>query len=227
MGKSDIITIDGPSAAGKSTLAKALARRLGWTFLDTGAIYRSAGLLAMEKGLLGAPGGILGGFVRGLGLRVVAASEGSRVFWGDRELTASIRSPEVSKAASLVSSAREVREALAGIQADLGAGGRLVSEGRDQGTAVFPHARLKFFLTADAWERARRRFKELSPKDPTLTLEEVHRTVLERDRADEGRAEAPLRPAGDAVLLDSTGLDQGEVLRIMEAKARELFDSRP
>ncbi|MDR2338649.1 MAG: (d)CMP kinase [Deltaproteobacteria bacterium] len=223
MGPKDIITIDGPSAAGKTTLARELSKRLGWSFLDTGSIYRAVGLAAMGKGLMGEPGPVLGGFVRGLDVSVKPSPEGSRVFLGEKEMTGEIRGEDVSKAASKISGYPEVREALADIQVRVGEAGRLVTEGRDQGTYIFPDARLKFFLTASTEERARRRFLELSVKDPTLRQEDVLHRVRERDYADESRAAAPLKPAKDAVIIDSTELSQDEVLAIMERMARERF----
>ncbi|MDR2405940.1 MAG: (d)CMP kinase [Deltaproteobacteria bacterium] len=218
-----IITIDGPSAAGKSTLARELARCLGWSFLDTGAIYRAVAVVAMEKGLMESSPELLGKFVASLDIRVELTADKSRIFLGDRELTSLIRSEEVGKAASQISSYPEVRRALHELQARLGEKGRLVTEGRDQGTAIFPWARLKFFLTATLEERAKRRHRELLEKNPTICYDDILEKMTSRDRADETREATPLRVAPGAIVLNTTELTQDNVLKIMEEKAREIF----
>ncbi|MDR2352256.1 MAG: (d)CMP kinase [Deltaproteobacteria bacterium] len=218
-----IITIDGPAAAGKSTLARELARSLGWSFLDTGAIYRAVALVAMEKGITVADPVVLEDFVKSLDLKVELSADKSRIFLGERELTSLIRTEEVSKAASQLAGVPELRRALSGLQLSLGEKGRLVTEGRDQGTAIFPKARLKFFLTASNEARARRRHLELSEKDPSLNYGEVLEKLITRDRFDETREATPLKMATDAVLIDTTELSLDEVLTIMEEKAREVF----
>jgi cytidylate kinase len=219
----DIITIDGPSAAGKSTLARGLASALGWSFLDTGAIYRAVAVAALENGLVGGAPAALGELARRLAIRVETSGSRSRVFIGEREVTDLIRTERVSKAASQTSSVPEVRLALVDIQIRIGKAGRLVGEGRDLGTAIFPDARLKFFLTATPEERAKRRFLELVKIDPAVKLEDVLTQIQERDHADVTREMTPLRQAQDAILLNSTSLSLEEALKFMEDKAREVF----
>jgi cytidylate kinase len=219
----DIITIDGPSGAGKSTLAADLASRLGWRFLDTGVLYRAVGLAALEGGVSLKDHAALGALAGALAVKVALASGKSRVFLGEREVTGLIRAEAVSAAASAVSAAPAVRESVRGLQLALGAEGRLVTEGRDQGTAIFPEARLKFFLTAGAEARARRRWLDLKKAGSGESLEEVLEKIIRRDQADESREAAPLRAAPGAVTIDSTSLSRGEVLRVMEEKARGAF----
>ncbi|MDR2199089.1 MAG: (d)CMP kinase [Deltaproteobacteria bacterium] len=223
MGLRNIITIDGPAGAGKSTLARDLARRLAWNFLDTGAIYRAVAVAASEAGIPISSPGRMGEFVRALEVRVELESDMSRIFVDGRELTGLIRGEKISTLTSFISSFPEVRGALEGVQHRLGANGRLVSEGRDQGTKIFPLAGLKFFLTAAVGERARRRFLELALKDPSVRYEDVLAKMTERDGFDENRAETPLRAADDALLVDSTDKSKEEVLNFMEYKAREVF----
>jgi cytidylate kinase len=222
--KSDIIiTIDGPSGAGKSTLARDLANKLGWSFLDTGAIYRAVAFAAMEKALSLDDPAALGTFVRSLDVKVELAADKSRVFLGKRELTDLIRGEEVSKAASKISSHKDVRLALLDLQLRIGEKGKLVTEGRDQGTAVFPWARLKFYLTASVEERAKRRHKELMEKSENVTYKEVLEKMIERDTADETRETFPLRPADGAIVIDATLLTQAEALLAMAVKAWDVF----
>jgi cytidylate kinase len=223
MSSSNIITIDGPSAAGKSTLARELARKLGWTFLDTGAIYRAAALACLEKGLSERSPDQAAAHVRGLDIRIQLTSDKNRIFLGDREVSELIRSEEVSNAASRISSLPEVRSALKELQLRQGENGRLVSEGRDQGTKIFPDAKLKFFLTATPEERASRRFKELKGRGEAVEYEEVLKKINERDMGDQSRAEAPLTIPPGAVSLNSTDMSREDVLDIMERKAREVF----
>ncbi|MDR1314340.1 MAG: (d)CMP kinase [Deltaproteobacteria bacterium] len=220
---SSVIAIDGPAGSGKSTLARRLASSLGWRFLDTGALYRAVAAEASARGLGAASDGELGRLAGELDIQVALESDLCRVFVGGRDLTGQLRSPPVSSLASRVASIPEVRDSLRALQRRIGGEGRLVTEGRDQGTAIFPEARLKFFLTADAETRAGRRLKELRDKGRDDTLEDVLEGMLDRDGRDAGRAVDPLREAPDAVRLDSTSMTEDEVLAAMLAKAREAF----
>jgi cytidylate kinase len=192
-----VIAIDGPAGAGKSTVARALARALGFGYLNSGAMYRCVALLALADPE-----------VEPARLAAAARIElGEHVLLDGRDVTAAIRSPEVSEKASWVAADPAVRAALVVKQRELIAGGDWVAEGRDIGTVVAPEAELKVFLTADAQERARRRALELGV-DPKA----IHWALHARDERDATRAHSPLRPAPDAVVLDTTGMSVGEAV---------------
>lgn len=208
-----VITIDGPSGSGKSTAARGLARRLGWLYLDTGAMYRAIALKAVRervpltdaKALARLAGRTRIAFHR-------AAGGGNRVLLDGKDVTRQIRRPEISTAASRVAVVPGVRRALVREQRRLGRAGGLVAEGRDAGTVVFPEAPLKFFITASPAERARRRHAELRAMGHRVSLARVFRETQARDRRDCGRKVAPLRPARGAVRIDNTRLQPREVL---------------
>jgi CMP/dCMP kinase len=215
-----VVAIDGPAGAGKTTVARRLARRLGVPLLDTGAIYRTLALVARQRGIdwNDEPG--LVALCREFPIRFgrlepdAPADAPQRVWFGDEDVTTAIRTPEMSQGASRVSAVPGVRAALLGIQRALGAGG-CVAEGRDMGTVVFPDAPHKFFVTADVRTRALRRLEELrrSARDGAdPSLEEVERDIEERDLRDSSRETAPLSKAADAVLVDTSGLDADTVL---------------
>jgi cytidylate kinase len=197
-----VIAIDGPAGAGKSTVARAVARALGVAYLDSGAMYRSAALAALRSGASLDDGAALGSLVRGLRMTVADG----RVSLDGEDVTEAIRTPEVSAAASRVSVHPEVREAMVQRQRALLAAGDYVAEGRDIGTVVSPDATLKVFLTASDAERARRRAAETGelPAD-------VQAAQSLRDARDRGREHGALRPADDAVEIDTTGLSADEV----------------
>jgi cytidylate kinase len=202
--KQVVVTIDGPAGAGKSSVAKLLARRLGYRLLDTGAIYRSVALTARARDVAWNNAAGCAQIARGLDIRFDFVGDKNHVYLAGEDATAAIRAPEISQGASQVSAHPEVRAALLELQRRLGAGGGVVVEGRDTGTVVFPAAEAKFFLTASAAERARRRVAELAAAgtvvDYAVTLEEME----QRDRRDASRDVAPMIPAPDAVLVDSS-----------------------
>jgi cytidylate kinase len=218
-----IIAIDGPAGAGKSTVSKGLAARLGYQLLDTGAIYRSVALLARRQGVSWDDGPGCADLARGLAIRFQMVDGKNRAFLGDEDVSAAIRTPEISQGASKVSALPEVRAGLLELQRRLAAGGGVVAEGRDVGTVVFPNADAKFFLTASPEERARRRTEELAalgqPTDYDRTLAEIR----ERDERDSTRSAAPLRQAEDAILVDSSDQTPEAIIekmaRIVESKA--------
>ncbi len=201
-----IVTIDGPAGSGKSTMAKRLAERLGATFLDTGAMYRGITLAAVQDGADLTDEEQLVRVVQGHRFDFEAASGRMLVRIDGDDVTERIRDPDLTAKVRHVAVAPRVREQLVAMQRAFAARhGRIVTEGRDQGTVVFPDAHLKFFLTADAAERARRRADELRAKGAEVDLEEIRQAIEARDRSDENRAVGPLKPAQNAVMIDSTG----------------------
>lgn len=199
--KKVVVTIDGPAGAGKSSVAKLLARRLGYRLLDTGAIYRSVALTAKTRGVAWSDADACAQIARDLDIRFDFVDEKNHVYLGDEDVTSAIRTPDVSQGASQVSAHPEVRAALLDLQRRLGAGGGVVVEGRDTGTVVFPTADAKFFLTATDEQRAKRRLAELGG---TADFETVLREMRERDHRDASRDVAPMVAAPDALLVDSS-----------------------
>ncbi|WDN90612.1 histidinol-phosphate aminotransferase [Desulfosarcina sp. BuS5] len=209
-----LITIDGPAGAGKTTIAKMLSDSLGYKYIDTGALYRGVAFEALSAGISHDDHTGLKQLCDKIDLNFVLVENGLRLFSGDTDLTDRIRTPEITMFASAASALPVVREALLKIQRDLGREKRAVFEGRDMGTVVFPDADLKFFLDADSSTRAVRRHKELSTST-ALTVKEVKRDIDERDKNDSSRVLAPLKPADDAIIIDSTSISKEEVLAIM------------
>jgi cytidylate kinase len=207
-----VIAIDGPAGAGKSTVARAVAERLGFTYLDSGAMYRCVALAALERGVDVDDAQAIGEVAGSLAI----ALDGERVELDGRDVSVPIREPRVSEASSRVSVHPAVREAMVARQRELIEAGRYVAEGRDIGTVVNPGAPLKVFLTASPEERARRRAAQAGD-DPAAVLA----AQRERDRRDESRRHSALRPAPDAVELDTTGLALDAVVERVVALARE------
>lgn len=216
-----LITIDGPAGAGKTTVSKELARRLGYRYVDTGALYRGVALAAMEQGVAAKDEKALGQLCQGLSLRFVATETGTRLFFGERDISGLIRTSEISMMASAVSARPVVRQFLFGLQRRLGEEKSAVFEGRDMGTVVFPEADVKFFLDASVEERARRRYNE-RPASETRTLEQIETEIRTRDHNDRTRSHAPLKPAEDAILLDSTTLSIDQVVETMLSRVRQV-----
>jgi cytidylate kinase len=211
-----LITIDGPAGAGKSTVSKLLAKRLGYIYLDTGAMYRAVAVLARDNEHSNPlDESTLEEICLGLDLEFVQKDGTSRLLANGRDVTEEIRQPEISSLASAVSAKAVVRERLSAIQRKMGKAGGVVLEGRDMGTVVFPEANVKFFLDASPEVRSKRRFLELEAEGQNTTVEEVHELMLARDRNDSNRQLAPLKPAEDAILVDSTDLQIEEVVQLM------------
>lgn len=213
-----VLAIDGPAGAGKSTISRLVAARFGWTYLDTGAMYRAVTLLALEQGIGLDDGDALGQLARHAEITFQPGPEGApRVFAGCREVTDEIRTPEVTAAVSEVSAHAAVRAAMVGRQRQAGGAGDVVVDGRDIGTVVFPDAEVKIFLTASVAERARRRRLELMERGVEVSRERMEQEITVRDDYDSSREVAPLRAAGDAVMLDTTDLGIGQVVdRVVE-----------
>lgn len=211
-----IITIDGPAGAGKSSAAKALAQRLGFEYLDTGAMYRAVTLAVLRAGIDPADQQAVAGLLAGLRLEMPA---GKVVLQGE-DVTALLRTADVTRASAAVADNPAVRRHLVGMQRAIAAGRNIVCEGRDQGTVVFPDAARKFFLVADPAERARRRQHEMADRGETISWEEVLKAQVARDQHDQARDLAPMVPAADAVILDSTRMSLDQVVDRMEQEVR-------
>lgn len=203
--KKIIIAIDGYSSGGKSTFAKAVAAKLGYIFIDTGAMYRAVTLYAMRQGIADDPAAITAALpgIR-IDFRFNPQTGRSDVYLNGENVETEIRRIDVSNRVSSVSSIPEVRAKLVAMQQEMGRAKGVVMDGRDIGTVVFPDAELKIFMTADPRVRAERRYKELTAKGETVSMEEIERNIRERDRQDETREVSPLRRAADAVLLDNS-----------------------
>ncbi len=217
-----IIAIDGPAASGKSTVARALAKRLGAGYLDTGAMYRAIAAEALMRGVpLDDADALarLAGSARIAIEREAGSSLPSRVLLDGRDVTGEIRTPEVDTAVSPVSAVPGVRAAMVRVQREIGATGDWVVEGRDIGTVVFPDAAVKVFLTASADERARRRVVDMARLGASVDVDEMRRRIETRDQYDSSRTASPLRPADDAVGLDTTGMTIEHVVDALAAMA--------
>ena len=220
-----VIAIDGPAASGKSTTAKLLAQRLGLLPVDTGAMYRAVTLRVLELGLDPHDEARVTEVARRLNIRQEFRDGTVRTFVDGRDVSEEIRTPEVTRWVSLVSSYRGVREAMVAQQRAMAARGGVVLEGRDIGTVVLPDADLKVFMKASADERARRRLRELQEKGIPATFEEVLADIQRRDRLDSSRALSPLKKAEDAIEIDTTHLTIHEqVERILEELRRRGLD---
>jgi CMP/dCMP kinase len=218
-----VITIDGPAGAGKSTVARALARRLGFRLLDTGAMYRALAWAVREAGLAAEDTPAL----RAVLAATTVALDGDRVLVNGRDVTGEIRAPAIGELTSVLTMLRPVRDKMTPVQRALAADGGVVLEGRDTGSVVCPDAEVKFYLDATLEARARRRREELVERGVTVDLDHVREEVARRDRQDMGRAIAPLVRPADAVVVDTTGLDEARVLeRLMDTVERARCSTR-
>jgi cytidylate kinase len=218
--KKNIITIDGPSGAGKSTISKLLAAKLHYTYLDTGAMYRVVGLQVKRAGLDLDAGGVgekLAQLLAGLDMSLAPGGEGkeTRAFINGEDVSDAIRTPEMAMAASRASAEPEVRKKLTEMQRIIGNNGAIVAEGRDMGTIVFPDAMHKFYLDATPEERASRRQKQLAENGRKVEYQELLAQIQKRDRDDSSRPLAPLQPAEDAAVIDSSQMGIEEVVSFM------------
>ena len=218
-----IVTIDGPAGSGKSTAARGLADRLGFDYIDTGAMYRAVAHSCQQAGIDTTD--LLKVTEQASGLKILF--DGQNVLLDGVDISTQLRSPSISEAASRVAQHPGVRAEMVRQQQAMVGNRNLVTEGRDQGTEVFPDAGCKFFLEASAEVRAERRQEELLSRGVDVPLDETLRQIRERDHRDRTRTISPLRPADDALIIDSTQLTADEVLEQLEAHARERLDGPP
>ncbi len=211
-----IIAIDGPAGAGKSTVAKRVAERLGYTYIDTGAMYRAVAWKALRAADQVTDADILRA-VGEIDVRLSCTDAGTRVAVDGTDVTEEIRTPTVTRIVSRVAALGPVREKMVELQRAMATAGRVVMDGRDIATNVLPNADVKVFLSASVEERARRRYREMQAKGYDVDLDELQKEIAARDKQDSERAISPLRKADDAILIDSTGLSIEEVTaRILE-----------
>lgn len=215
------IAIDGPASSGKSTVAKIIARNLDLIYLDTGAMYRVATFVALQKETDDAKEIIE--FIEKNPISFMNGQKGQEVLMGSENVTEVIRTNEVTNTVSKISAMTEIREFMVAEQQRIAKNGGIIMDGRDIGTVVLPKADLKIFLVASVDERAERRYKENLSKGIPTDLERLKIEILERDRKDSTRAISPLKQAEDAILLDSTGKTINEIVQFIEDKAKELM----
>ncbi len=224
MSKKIIIAIDGPAGSGKSTAAKNIAHKLGFTYLDTGAMYRAITFLALRNGIAEDISAIIG-MARRINLKLRFENGITRVFVNDEEVTEQIRSTEVNAKVSDISKIPEVRTELVKIQKKLGDEGNIVAEGRDVTTVVFPNADLKIFLTATIDIRTKRRLREFQEKNFSITYDEVKENLEKRDKIDSGREVSPLRKAEDAIEFDNSALTPEQDLDYLLEKIKDVLNN--
>ena len=210
-----MVTVDGPAGSGKSTVSRVLAGRIGYSYLDTGAMYRAVALAVRRSGLDLNDSRGLEDLCRTVDLRFVKDADPPRLIMGGEDVTDLIRTPEMDMLSSTVSGVSEVRRAMTTLQRRIAGGGGYVAEGRDMGTVVFPDAEYKFFLTASVLIRAQRRYEEILSRGETAVREVVEADLRQRDSQDRLRALAPLKPADDAVIIDSSALTVEQVVQSM------------
>ena len=217
-----VIAIDGPAASGKSTTSKLLAKRLGYLYVDTGAMYRAMTLKVLQQKIPLDRVQEIARLADQTEIRLAQEGDELKVFLDKRDVTTAIRTQPVTRAVSAVSMIPAVREVMVREQRRMGKAGGIVLEGRDIGTVVFPNADLKVFMVADVQERARRRQKDLQEQNVTLPLTELVDDIVERDRKDSGRAVSPLRKADDALILDTSHLSINDQVSYILDKIRQL-----
>ena len=211
------IAIDGPSGAGKSTIAKILARELGFIYVDTGAMYRSIGLYMLRNCVDSTDLPAVQAALQGIEINIAYVDGAQHIYLNGEDVSELIRTEAVSKAASAFSAIPEVRAFLLELQRGLAATNSVIMDGRDIGTVILPNAEVKIFLTADDTARAERRYKELIEKGQEVTFESVLENIRQRDKNDSERALAPLKPAEDAILVDTTKLDLMQSVEAMKS----------
>ncbi len=216
------VAIDGPAGAGKSTVSRGAAKQLGFVYVDTGALYRAVGVNALRKGINTRDKAAVAESINGINVDLVFENGEQKVLLNGEDVSVEIRTPPASMAASDVSAVPEVRAFLFDLQKNIAAKTNCIMDGRDIGTVVLPHAQVKIFLTASPEERATRRYRELVEKGSEVSYKEVLEDLIERDYNDSHREIAPLKPAEDGVIFDTTGLtleeSVKEIVKIIKEK---------
>lgn len=217
MGKKIVVAIDGPAGTGKSTVSKIMAKQLSYVYLDTGALYRAFAYKALKENIV--PDDETGLADLSKRIKIVPEYENGnlKVLCNDEDITRKIRTEQISLLASKISALPIVREALLSVQRDVGKNGGVIAEGRDMGTVIFPNADYKFFLDADIKERVNRRYKELIARDECVDFNEIERGIILRDGQDRERRVAPLKPASDAIIIDTTHMTISAVVNTIMA----------
>ena len=210
--KKNVITIDGPAGAGKSTISRLLAKKMNLVYLDTGAMYRAVALQAKRLNIPFTEGKALYEMCENINIHFKGDGENSAIFIDDEDVSVEIRKPEMDMLSSSVSAVMEVRKAMTALQRKIGESGGLVAEGRDMGTIVFPGADFKFFITATPEIRAQRRYTERLERNESVNREDVEADIRKRDGQDQSRKLAPLRHAEDAVIIDTSEMGIDKVL---------------
>lgn len=212
-----IVAIDGPAGAGKSSVAKGVAERLGYIYVDTGAMYRAVALKVIREKIAVSDHAAIAALARRLDIRFEKVGDEQRIFVDGEDVTEAIRTAEATRLSSPVSAIKGVRKRLVELQRKMGERGGIVMEGRDIGTVVFPNAEVKVFLTASAGERARRRTDQLRQMGVEADVQQIAAEISERDLRDSSRSEAPLKQAPDAVLIETDGLTLEQVIEAVIA----------
>jgi cytidylate kinase len=210
--KQPVITIDGPAGAGKSTVSRTLAKKLDLIYLDTGPMYRAVALKAKREGIPFTNGNALFDMCEKINIHFKATGDNPAIFIDNEDVSAQIRMPEMDMLSSSVSAVPEVRKAMTALQRKIGEKGGIVAEGRDMGTVVFPDADYKFFITASPEVRARRRYDERRARNEEIDLDKVEADIKKRDEQDQSRKIAPLKPADDAIFIDTSEMDVDRVI---------------
>lgn len=221
------VAIDGPSGAGKSTVARAAAARLGYVYVDTGAMYRAIGLAVCRKGISGDDTAGIVDVLPEVQLDIRYEDGAQHILLCGEDVSDAIRTPEIAKYASKVSAVPEVRQFLLETQRDMAKNGNILMDGRDIGTVILPDAPVKIFLTASAEARAQRRYLELHEKGQSITFDEVLHDIQQRDEQDMTRAVAPLKQAADAVLLDTSDISLEQSIEAVLRIIRERVEDKP
>lgn len=225
--KSDIVTIDGPVGSGKSTVGKVVADRLGFVYLDTGAMYRAVAVAGFHEGIDLHDESALASLCSRVHISFGKDGDRQRVFLNGKDVTDEIRTPENSMRASAVSAVPAVRQAMVRLQQEIGEDGGVVADGRDAGTVIFPRAGCKFYLDAGPEIRARRRYKELLEKHMKVSYDYVFNDIKDRDKNDTTRMHSPLKPAADAVIIDTSEMSIEDVVDCILNHIRQKRSSLP
>ncbi len=222
--KDFIITIDGPAGSGKSTTARLVAKRLGWLYLDTGAMYRALTVKVLGEGIALEDTDRIGRMASETRIELIPDGDSMKVLMDGRDVTAEIRMPEVDRAVGPVCEVPRVREVMVSLQRKIGEEGRIVAEGRDMGTVVFPEADLKFYMVATIGERARRRHKEMAKRGVDVSMETIQVEIERRDTRDSSREHSPLKQADDAVLINTSEMDIEEQVALVIERVHKILN---